>query len=397
MRIQQQIKIARIFFILSAFYGVALRLYKHVDFIPFNYKNILEGHSHVAFLGWGFLAVISLIGQNYFPEKLNISTKLKWFFKTMVYSLFGLLISFPFQGYQFFSILFLSIFLVTSYFYLYFILREIKEDKGIPTRFIKTGILFYFLSSLAIWSVGIIVTKFGKQDLYYNAIYFYLHFLYNGFFVFTLFGLFFRYISNKLNKKQLKWLSPFYILTTISCFLGYSLSLLWSDSNWGVQTIASLSAALQIISLFYFWKLSQLTFSITLRKQVKLIIFFAFLSFLLKILLQFLSIFPDLFQHVILFKANYIIGYIHLFTLGFLSPMIFVFFTTNLRIELNKLGLNLYLLGFVITEVLLFGQGVAFSHFSTSIPYYDFILLGGSSFILIGLLLIYFRSTKRRD
>ncbi len=397
MRIQQQIKIARIFFILSAFYGLTLRIYKHVDFIPFNYKNILEGHSHVAFLGWGFLAVISLIAQEYFPKKLNESQKLKWFFKIMVFSLFGLLISFPIQGYHFFSILFLSIFLLTSYFYLISTLKEIKNNRSIPSLFIKTGILFYFLSSLAIWMVGIIVAKFGKHELYHNTIYFYLHFLYNGFFICTLFGIFFRYISKKLNKDSLKLLTPFYTLTTVSCILGYSLSLLWSENHWGIQFVAILSAILQVISLFYLLKITQKTFSTQLRKQVRFILIFAFSAFTIKVLLQFFSIFPDLFEHVIRFKANYIIGYIHLFTLGFLSPMIFVLFSTILKIQLDKLGVIFYFLGFISSEVLLFAQGIAFSHFSISIPYYDTTLLGASAIILVGLLLIYFRSKKREE
>jgi len=397
MRIQKQIKIARVFFILSAFYGLLLRLHKHVDFFSFNYKNILEGHSHIAFLGWGFLAVISLLGKEYFPKKQNDSLQLKWFFKIMVYSLFGLLVSFPLQGYRFFSILFLSVFLVTSYFYLFSILRELKRDKSIETRFVKTGILFYFLSSSAIWCVGIIVAKLGKHEIYYNTIYFYLHFLYNGFFVFTLLGLFFRYISKKVSSEKLQILSPFYVLTTLSCILGYSLSMLWNNESSFIRYLAIFSALLQLISLFYFLKIIKTTFTIQLLKQVKLILFFIFSAFILKIILQFLSVFPELFHHVLLFKSNYIIGYIHLFTLGFLSLMIFVFFSTNLKIQLNKIGVALYLIGFTFTEIILFGQGIAFSHFKVTIPYYDFLISGFSALLLVGLLLIYFKSKPQTN
>ncbi len=395
MRIQKQVKIARVFFILSAFYGLSLRIYKHVDFIPFNYKNILEGHSHIAFLGWGFLAVISLLGKEYFPQKQNDSTRLKWFFRIMVYALFGLLVSFPLQGYQFFSILFLSIFLLTSYFYLFSILQELKNDKSIVTRFIKTGIFFYFLSSIAIWCVGIIVAKLGKHEIYYNTIYFYLHFLYNGFFVFTLLGLFFRYISKKVSAEKLQILSPFYALTTLSCVLGYSLSMLWSNDYITIRFLAVFSALLQLISLLYLLKILKVVFSVQLLKQVKLILSFVFLAFILKVILQFLSVFPELFHHVLLFKSNYIIGYIHLFTLGFLSPMIFVLFSTNLKIQLDKIGIAFYFTGFILSEFILFGQGIASSHFKVTIPYYDFLLLGSSALLFIGLLLIYFRSKKQ--
>ncbi len=394
MRIQQQIKIARIFFILSAFYGLLLRLYPHFDFVPFNYRNILEGHSHVAFLGWGFLAVISLIGHSYFPQKLNDSKRLEWFFKTMVFSLFGLLISFPLQGYSFLSIIFLSIFLITSYFYLYHILKELKTEVDINSRFIKTGILFYFLSSLAIWSIGYIVALYGKYNLYYNAIYFYLHFLYNGFFVFTLFGLFFRYISTRMNTQNLA-IKPFYFLTIVACVLGYSLSLLWTDHHSFVTITAIFSASLQIFSLYYFWLIIRKVFAANLSKQVRFILFFVAASFILKILLQFLSIFPDLFYYVVIFKSTYIIGYIHLFTLGFLSPMIFLLFSGQLKIELDKYGLILYLIGFTTTEILLFSQGIAASHFSTQVPYYYYLIVVVSLLLFIGLLLIYFKSKKR--
>lgn len=397
MRIEQQIKIARIFFILSALYGLSLRLFKHVDFIPFHYKNILEGHSHIAFLGWGFLAVISLIAQKYFPEKLKNSQKLKWFFNTMVFSLFGLLISFPLQGYRFFSILFLSIFLITSYLYLYAILRELKSLRSNSTRFIKTGILFYYLSSIAIWSVGIVVSKFGKTDLYYNIIYFYLHFLYNGFFVFTLLGLFFEYLSSKKHSEKINITPHFYYLTTVSCILGYSLSLLWSEHHYIIQAIAILSALIQLTSLLYFLPIARSAFSIKPETQVKQLLAIVFSAFVLKIFLQFLSVFPELFQHVLLFKSNFIIGYIHLFTLGFLSPMIFILFSTNLNIELNKLGLRFYVFGFITSEIILFGQGISLSHFGFTLPYYDACLLISSSLIFIGLIILYFRNKKREE
>ncbi|MEE9350315.1 MAG: hypothetical protein V3U80_09735 [Flavobacteriaceae bacterium] len=391
---KKQLKIARLFFIISALYGLSLRLYKVVDFIPIAYKNILQAHSHVTFLGWGFLGIISIIGLVFYPKKINDSRYLKILFNSMATMLLGMLISFPLQGYKLFSIVFLSVFLLCSYLYIYAILKALKAEKSNSALFIKTGIYYYYLSSIAIWAVAIITSKYGKIDLYYNAVYFYLHFLYNGFFVFALFGLLLKYIELKAIKINNTNVHYFYVFTNLACIPAYTLSLLWNKMPTAIYYVAGIAAMLQIISLYYLFQLYKVYSKTLVSKQIKILSLVVFVSYFLKIILQFSSAFPIVIATSVAFKSFFIIGYLHLFTLGFMSLFIFLLLTLFPKIILNKIGLLLFVTGIFLSELLLFGNGMLLVFFKNGLVSIDWLLLITSALMPIGLLLIYFYSTN---
>ena len=389
-----QVKIARQFFIISALYGLTLRLYKVVDFIPASYKSIVQAHSHVTFLGWGFLAVISLIGFVYYPKYLANSRYLKNLFRLMALMLFGMLISFPIQGYKLFSILFLSVFLITSYFYLFAILKQLKSDKKQSTRFIKTGIYYYYLSSLAIWTVAFVTVKFGKIDLYFNAVYFYLHFLYNGFFVFVLFGLWINYIEKKQLQIKENHIKFFYLFTHIACIPAYALSLLWTDVPTITYFIGGIASGLQLISLYYLYPIYISFYKSLQSKRIKWISIVVIISYFLKVSLQFLSSFPSIVEKAVALKSFFIIGYLHLFTLGFMSMFIFLLLSIFPKIKLNKIGLFIFVLGVLLSETILFSNGLLVLFFKNGMIQIDWLLLYSSALMPIGLLILYFTHAK---
>ncbi len=384
-----QIKIALFFFLVSALYGWSLRLYKVTDFITIDYKSILQAHSHVTFLGWGFLAVISSIGLVYYPKKLESSSYLKGLFVAMFTMLLGMLISFPIQGYKLFSILFLSVFLITSYLYLIVILKELKPNKTYSSRFIKTGIYYYFLSSLAIWVIAIVTIKFGKTILYYNSIYFYLHFLYNGFFVFTLFGLLMKYIEQKQIAIKEKYVNYFYVFTNIACVPAYALSLLWTEVPTVLYYIGFIAGFFQLISLFYLYKVNSVFLKTLVSKHLRFISIFVLTSYFLKVVMQFFSVFPVVIEKAVQLKPYFIIGYLHLFTLGFMSLFIILLVLLHSKVKWNVLGVNLLILGILLSEFLLFFQGVLVAFLTIGIPSVDSVLLVVSGLMPLGLLLIF--------
>jgi len=385
---QIQIKVALLFFVISALYGWGLRLYRVVDFIPIDYKNILQAHSHVTFLGWGFLAVISIIGFVYYPKRLENSKLLKRLFWILSFMLLGMLISFPLQGYKAFSIAFLSVFLIVSYVYLFQIFKELKKLKTISVKFIRTGILYYILSSIAIWAIAFIAIKIGKGDLYHNAIYFYLHFLYNGFFVFVLFGLYLKYLENKQIIVSSKQINFFYLFTNLACIPAYALSLLWSDVPGFVYFIGFGAGLLQVISLFYLYPIAKKYLKNNLSKQVKFISLFVLFSYFLKITMQLFSSFPSVIKSVVQLKSYFVIGYIHLFTLGFMSLFLILFLILFTKTKINKLGVMLFIIGILYSEILLFAQGVLLYQFTYIIPYFDINILIFSGFMPFGLLVV---------
>ncbi len=390
----RQLKIARQFFIITAIYGLFLRLYKVVDFIPLAYKNILQAHSHVTFLGWGFLAVITLIGFVYYPNKLEKSTYLKRLFNLMNFTLFGMLLSFPLQGYKVFSIVFLSVFGIAAYFYLAAMLKELKAHKSYSAKFIKTGIFYYFLSSIAIWAIAIITIKLGKTTLYYNSIYFYLHFLYNGFFVFSLFGLWIYYLEKHSIYSNKKSIQFFYRLTHWACIPAYALSLLWTEVSYVTYFFAFLAGILQLGSLYYLYPIYKSFFNTLQYKQIKMLGILVFGSYFLKIILQFSTVFPVIIKKAVQLKPFFIVGYLHLFTIGFMSLFLFLLSFLLPKIKIHKNGLKLFITGFVLTEVLLFTNGLKIVFFQQVINEVDWLLLFVTIFMPIGLLMIYFKPVK---
>jgi hypothetical protein len=387
-----RLKIALVFFIISAFYGLYLRLFHIVD-LPLIYKNTLQAHSHVTFLGWGFLAVISLISFTFESKKLLNSSYLNRLFFGLVFSLVGMLISFPLQGYKLFSIIFLSIFLLISYLYLFQILKALKPLSNYSSKFIKTGIFYYFLSSLAIWMIAIIAVKYGKTTLYHNAIYFYLHFLYNGFFVFALFGLIFKYFEDKQIAISQKHIKYFFYLTNLACIPAYALSLLWTKMPVFVYLIAFTAGFLQLISLYYLSKIRWIIQKNMASRQVKFMFSFFLISYFIKIVMQFFSVFPTIMEKALQLKSYFIIGYLHLFTLAFMSIFILFLWQLLVNIKLNKRGVNLLILGVFLSELFLFLQGVL-SIYSVGINNISLILFLVSALMPIGLLFIYFNLKK---
>lgn len=308
----------------------------------------------------------------------------------MLASIVGMLISFPLQGYKFFSISSLSLFLLASYVYLWGTLKTLKSKKTVSTKFIRTGIYYYYLSSMAIWAIAFITVKIGKTDLYYNAIYFYLHFLYNGFFFFSLIGLFLGYIESKKIQTSTKMINSFFVLMNLACIPTYALSLLWNKMPLYVVVIGFIGASLQVIALLYFWKIAKdfwklIQIEIKLIKILSLIVI---LSLFLKILMQFAGAFPKITMQATVYKPYLVIGYIHLFTLGFMSLIIFLIYILLTGKKIQQWGLYLFIAGVVLSEILLFSQGAYLLLQQKTIHNFEVIMWMVSTLMPMGLLLL---------
>jgi len=388
------IKIALVLFIISALYGWLMRLSAVVNIPDFNYTRFLQSHSHVTFLGWGFIGVTTLFNYLFLNKDKSFNKKFNSIFGIEITSICLMLISFPLQGYKVFSIVLLSIFLITSYIYIYQFLKFIdtKRISKVISLFIKSSLLFYILSSVGIWAIGIIVATQGKTDLYYNSIYFYLHFLYNGFFVFALFGLFFHYLKKQNVDLNLKHLNRFFWITFSTCIPAYTLSLVGTTSKY-IIGFGILTAGIQLISVWYLvliissiknklHKLSSLSTQLLLTSAI--------LAYVLKLTLQFSAAFPQLSEHILALKTYFVIGYIHLVTLGFLSPFLLFlllhFEVISIKSKLNKIGLFLFFTGVFLTEIILFSQGHLIWLFNYSLPNYSKLLFISSSILLAGIL-----------
>lgn len=386
-------KFALFLFILSALYGLLIRWNFVFPIASFDYKNFLQSHSHVAFLGWGYIAVVGAIIHCFVADKSKNHKIYKSTLIVILITVSLMLISFPVGGYKLFSIVLLCIFGITSYVLSFKLLKDLRE-KSIAVKLVRFGIYYYLLSSLATWFLAFVLITQGKTALYYNTVYFYLHFLYNGFFVFVLFGLLFHIFKEQQIVISNKLQNNFFIYLNIACVPAYSLSVLWSGVSTFFYVIGFIASLLQLISLVYLWMILKVVFSQLKWKYLsKLLLKFGLAAYSLKIVIQIFSSLPYFVEKSLALKPFLIIGYLHLFTLGFMSVFILLVLIELRKIKLETktsiIGISSFLIGVILTEFLLFSQGFLALLRLNLIKNYNLFLLLASTLVVVGLVLVF--------
>ena len=84
---------------------------------------MVHAHSHIALLGWVYVALTTLLHYGFVKDASN-TTYNRVFWSTQG-TLIGMLLTFPFQGYALFSIIFSTLFLIMSYGYTYHFWKNI--------------------------------------------------------------------------------------------------------------------------------------------------------------------------------------------------------------------------------------------------------------------------------
>ena len=392
--IKKWVFLSFVYLILVGFLGCLLRLIFFYPIEGVNFKYFLHGHSHLAFLGWLFNAFFAALVFTYIPEKAKTYKILFWLLQVAV---MGMLITFPIQGYAAASITFSTLHILLSYWFAGKFLRDTNKlhIRPISLVFIRWGLLFMVLSSIGPFALGAIMAKgLGGSDLYQLAIYFYLHFQYDGWFSFAVFGLFFRILEindiafSNGHARRFLW------LMLIACIPAYSLSTLWTQPHTYVYVIGFLSAILQLMALFYLaliLKRAGKDMQTKLTPWTVRLFQFAYVSFIIKILLQFASAFPTIADLAFTVR-NFTIGYLHIVFLGFVSTFLIGWFAQVNLISINsrlaKSGIVFFLLGFILSETIIFLQPTLFMAGLGMLPFYFEGLFWVSLLMPVGVLLV---------
>lgn len=359
VQLQQLIfKTALFNFLVVACVGVVLRYIQAYGISFINYKYLLHAHSHYAMGGWIFTALFAAVVLAFNVINKSNAKIYRHIFLLSQAGIAGMLFSFPFQGYGLWSIVFSQVYVLATYWFAYCIWRNLRW-KLTSVRYLKTALFFLVFSSLGPYAVGpMMVNDLAGSSWYYNAIYFYLHFQYNGWMVFAVFALVFKYLEEKhvtMNhrKAYIGWR-----LMTAACVLTYFLSVLWHKPGLMFNVLGGTGAVLQIAALYFTvkallpydspWKLGSSTL-------VRIFTLSAVAAFGIKIILQLLSSLPVIADAAYRYP-NFIIAYLHLIFIGFISFSLFAFFMQKEIIKINRVtgaGMLLLFIGFVITELLL--------------------------------------------
>ena len=368
------------------------------------FKNFMHAHSHVAMLGWVYLTLYTYLVSSFLPKTLPLKKYHILFWLTQG-SVIGMLITFPIMGYASWSIGFsiLNTFLIYTFVFIFF--RDLKKLKQsakqlgqsniFSIKFIKFGLFFLTSSTIGLWAIGpIIAMEIRGGALFYSSVQFYLHFQFNGWFIFTILGLFFKILENNNIIISILLGKRFFYLLLISCFLTFALAITWSKPLPVLFLINSLGVILQLIALFYFLKIIKIVWKKILPQlNTSSILLFkmSFTSFVLKILVQSAVVVPaiGIIGYTI---RNYVMGFLHLMLIGMVSLFLFGYGQQIKLLHLNSLltktGKHIFIVGFILSETVLIFQGTMFWGAMGFMPYYYELLFGASALIPLGLLLM---------
>ncbi|MDO6390994.1 hypothetical protein Q4E40_12705 [Pontibacter sp. BT731] len=258
-------------------------------------------------------------------------------------------------------------------------------------KYIGAALLFMVVSSIGPWAMGPIMAKGTVGgELYYSAIYFYLHFQYNGWFTFAVLGLLFWFLERNQIDFNRHWAMRAFWLLALACLLAYALSVLWTKPADWVYAIGYVSVAMQLAGLLYLAKVVRQVWAETvllLKPWVRALVGMALFFFVLKLALQTASAFPYVAD--LAYKLRYfIIGYLHLSLLGFVSLFMLGFLLQQGLYRLGRyggVGLALFLAGFFATELMLFGQGTLLWLGLTALPSFNWLMFWASVPMPLGL------------
>ena len=361
------VEIALINFCVVALAGVTMRYKINFALPVINQKYLLHGHSNFAFVGWVTLALMILMVR--YLIRNNVQTNYKkynWVLTSEVIAAYAMFVSFIIEGYAFWSITFSTITILISYFFIFFYWRDINKagDGGFSHSWLKAALVLWAFSSLGAFMLAYLMANHIMiQDLYFASVYFFMHFQYNGWFLFACFGIFFSYM-HRLGLFRIAFLSKrLFIIMAITVVPTYFLSILWLRLPLTLHWIANISGILQLVVLFYFLKIilaiknnKNIKFNWSTRWLWRL----ASIAFVLKIILQMLSTLPFLSNFAFGFRPV-VIGYLHLSFVGIISFFILGYineFIHRFRGNVSGIGAVIFVIGFIVQEIILMLQGL---------------------------------------
>jgi len=379
-------------FLIASVMGLLMRFSYLFPLKSINYIYLLHAHSHVAMLGWAYLMIYVLVVHFFIPKNKSDKPIYNQLFWITEFSVIGMMISFPIQGYALFSIVFSTLHILLSYVFCWLVWRDCSIGRTCDRILLQTAILFMIFSTFGVWCLGPTINMLGKQSSFYQiAIQFFLHFQFNGWFLLAVLALFLKQFKKKIAVSEFR---TFWILLILATFFTVAFPISWYLKSNVLIAINTFGILLQLLSFAYFYKMLKpqiKEFKTNLDSTAKWVYSLALWSLFLKIGIQLMLIFPDLAEvsHQI---RNWVIGFIHLTTLGIITGFLLGILIQNKLLPSRsywfKIGIKSFFLGYVLTEILLFLQGVFFYKSRGLLFGYYESIFGTSIFIVIGLLLI---------
>ncbi len=353
-----------------------------------DYRNMLHGHSHVALLGWLYLGVFILIHAKLLPAKKKKRQIYIWLFWLTQFSVVGMAIAFPLQGYATYSISFSSLHILLSYIFCINVWKDHNRENYATSILLKTALILLFVSTIGVGLVAYVMSSgSGGGILYQLAIQFYLHLQFNGWLLFAVLALFFHRFGAHLKIGESKF-NRFYQLLLLGNLLSYALVIYWGY-RWEVTYyVNAVAVVLQFIALIIIsdpirkrWIQLKAKLSSSQTTLLKLFI----LVFLTRTLFQLALVVPEMAEIAVLLRL-FIIGFIHLNMLGFVTAYLWLEYISAYKTQGGNLlqsGVVLLIVGFLSTELIMFLQGFYYWQELGKLPFFHEMLFYGSCILPI--------------
>ncbi len=388
------IRIAFVNLLIVALLGVTMR-YKIAYYLPFiEQKNFLHAHSHFAFSGWVTHLLLVLMWRflagHLPPETLR---KYKWIVITNLVASYGMLFTFPWEGYGIISIFFSTVTILVAYVFAFVFWRDLNKIKlkTVTSYWFKGAVLFGVLSSFGAFSLSyMMATNTVHPDRYLASTYYFLHFQYNGWFFFACMGLFSDWFIKTTGhfpfRKRIFW------LFALSCVPAYFLSALWLPiGNW-VYAIVAVAATAQVVGWGFFLRAVYRLRNAWLTGMAPInrwMLILAATALSIKFFLQLGSVIPFLSKLAFGFRPV-VIGYLHLMFLGFVTVFLIAYCRINNIIINGKrgnIGILILIAGIILNELFLMIQGLSYMNYLV-VPGMNQLLLAAALTLFLGILLL---------
>lgn len=357
------------FFMITVLTGVLMRyMLLSPGSAMLNFSHVLHGHSHVAILGWTFLGVFIIFLKLIWPE-LQAKRQAKGILLATLIITTLMFIAFLIQGYAVFSIIFSTLHICIEYWVIIFMYKQLKQHPAIPLSsklFFKGALISLFISTIGPFALGgLAMTGLKETPFFDMAIYFYLHFQYNGWLFLMLFGLCLFILHKKGIQLKQSFINKGFWIYMISLFPAYILSVLWFGLGTAGQVFGIIGAVGQFIGIIFIiaaFKRESTSLKNVYSYHIRISLLFIFILLLAKSLMEFGLLYTP-FANLIFETRSIVIGYLHLTLLGFISIFILTqyqmvgFLNESRKSVLN--GMAVFIIGFMLNEAVLFITGLA--------------------------------------
>lgn len=355
-------KTAITYFAIAATLGLLLRIYFTTS-LPFNFRYVVHAHSHTALLGWIYMGLTTIL-FHLFLNKADLEPRYRKIFWFTQLAIVGMLLTFPFQGYGLYSIIFSTLFLIASYWFAGFFIRNLPKATKATYAYkcFRVALIYLMISTIGPWTMGYVMSALGPTSIWYRiVIYFYLHFQYNGWMIMALLGFLFYILENRNIPISPKNFKAFFWFMNVGIVLTFFLSVLWTSPPIIFYILSGTGAIFQVIAFGLLAKISgklfRKSYGIFTGFQLQILKTVSFL-WPIKLLLELLGSFPY-FANLSSTILDFTIGYLHWTFLGVITLSIFLFFEFFKILSIPRKAYWLYFFGFVTTEALIFGKGLA--------------------------------------